>query len=61
MDAEAFAQEMVKRVCEGAGTQRVLRGLKADLGDVVDEATMRGALVDCERRAKAQLLEDATW
>lgn len=48
-------------ICERAGTEGVLRKLQADLGDVVDEATIWAALTDCERRARAQLLEHAEW
>ncbi len=60
-DAESYAQDVVRTLCQGTGTEGVLRKLQADLGEIADSLMIRAALADCERRAKAELLEDATW
>ncbi len=59
--AEAYAQDVVRTICEGTGTDGAFEKMKTDLGDLADEATIRAALLDCDSRAKAQILEDAIW
>jgi hypothetical protein len=58
-DAQAYAKEVVKADFEEAGHEDVVRKLKGDLGDRVNEATIRNKMVEFLKVAKAQLMDEA--
>ena len=53
-DAEAYAKEVVRADFEEAGDEDVVRKLRADLGDKVDEPTIRAKLDEMLLIAKEQ-------
>ena len=57
-DAAAYAKEVVKADFEEAGDEDVYRKVSGDLGDRVDEATIRAKMVELMTVAKAQLMEE---
>ena len=58
-EAEAYAKEVIKSDFEEAGDEDVLRKLAGDLGDAVDEATIRAKMTEMMAEAKAQLLNES--
>jgi hypothetical protein len=58
-DAEAYAKEVVRADFEEAGHEDVVRKLRADLGDNVDEQTIRAKLDEMLLVAKEQLARAA--
>lgn len=54
-DAAAYAKEVVKADFQEVGDEDVFRKVKADLGDRVDEATVREKMRALMTEAKAQL------
>ena len=58
-DAEAYAKEVVRADFEEAGHEDVVRKLRADLGDKVDEQTIRAKLDEMLLVAKEQLARAA--
>ncbi len=57
-DAAAYAEEVVRIDCDEPGHEVVCRKLVADIGHLVDEATIREKLDACMAEAKAQMLEE---
>lgn len=57
-DADDYAKEVVKSDFEEAGDEDVYRKVSGDLGDKVDEATLRAKMVEMMGVAKEQLLKD---
>jgi len=57
-EATAYALSVVKADFEEAGHEDVVRKLVADLGDRVDEATIRARMDECLREAKVQLASE---
>ena len=57
--AAAYAREVVAADFEEAGHEDVVRKLKADLGDLADDATIRAKLAEMMREAKIQLMKEA--
>ena len=58
-DAEAYSKAVVRADFEEAGHEDVVRKLKADLGDKVDEGTIRAKLDEMLVVAKEQLARAA--
>ena len=58
-DAEAYSKEVVRADFEEAGHEDVVRKLRADLGDKVDEQTIRAKLDEMLLVAKEQLARAA--
>ncbi|PRX32744.1 hypothetical protein SAMN05216257_10632 [Meinhardsimonia xiamenensis] len=58
-DAEAYAREVIRADFEEAGDEDVFRKVAADLGDRVDEATIRAKMAELMKIAKAQLMEES--
>ena len=58
-DAEAYAKEVVRADFEEAGHEDVMRKLRADLGDKVDEQAIRAKLDEMLLVAKEQLANAA--
>ena len=58
-DAEAYSKEVVRADFEEAGHEDVVRKLRADLGDKVDEETIRAKLDEMLLVAKEQLARAA--
>lgn len=56
--AEDYAKEVIKSDFEEAGDEDVFRKLSGDLGDAVDEATLRAKMIECLAEAKAQLMDE---
>ncbi len=54
----AYAVEVVKADFEEAGDDDVVRKLKADLGDLADDATIRAKIAECMTIAKTQLMSE---
>ncbi len=57
-DAAAYAREVIKSDFEEAGDEDVYRKVSGDLGDLADEATIRGKMVSLMTEAKAQLMKE---
>tara|TARA_R110002072_G_scaffold103897_1_gene227827 strand:+ start:363 stop:677 length:315 start_codon:yes stop_codon:yes gene_type:complete len=57
-DVDAYVQDVIKSDFEEAGHEDVYRKLFADIGDQVDEATIRAKMAECMAQAKAQLLQE---
>ena len=57
-EAEAYAKEVIAADFEEAGHEDVYRKLAGDLGDKVDEATIRAQMTACLSEAKAQLMDE---
>ena len=57
-DALAYAKEVVKADFEEAGDEDVFRKVRADLGDLTDDATLRTQMQTLLTEAKAQLVEE---
>lgn len=57
-DASAYATEVVKSDFEEAGHEDVYRKISGDLGDKVDEATIRAKMAELMVEAKAQLMDE---
>lgn len=57
--AAAYAREVIAADFEEAGHEDVVRKLKADLGDLADDATIRAKLAETMREAKIQLMKEA--
>lgn len=57
--AAAYAREVIAADFEEAGHEDVVRKLKADLGDLADDATIRAKLAEMMREAKIQLMKEA--
>jgi hypothetical protein len=58
-DAEAYAKEVVRADFEEAGHEDVVRKLRADLGDKVDEQAIRAKLDEMLLVAMEQLAKTA--
>ena len=58
-DADDYAKEVIKSDFEEAGDEDVYRKVSGDLGDKVDEATIREKMVTLMAEAKAQLVDEA--
>jgi hypothetical protein len=58
-DAEEYAKEVIRADFEEPGDEDVIRKLKGDLGDRVDEATIRAKLSEMRLMAMDQLASDA--
>ncbi len=57
-EAEAYAREVIKADFQEAGDEDVFRKIAADLGDRVDEATIRAKMAELMKLAKAQIMEE---
>lgn len=57
--ADAYAKEVVKADFEEAGHEDVVRKVKADLGELADEAKIRKKMVELLKVAKSQLMDEA--
>ncbi|TMM54710.1 DUF1476 domain-containing protein [Sulfitobacter sabulilitoris] len=57
-DADAYAREVIKADFEEAGDEDVYRKVAADLGDKVDEKTLRTTMINLMAEAKAQLMTE---
>ena len=57
-DAAEYAKEVVKSDFEEAGHEDVYRKVSGDLGDLADEATIRGEMAECLVEAKKQLVDE---
>ena len=57
-DVGAYAVEVVKADFEEAGDGDVVRKLRADLGHLADETTIRAKMAECMATAKAQLMSE---
>lgn len=57
-DAEAYAREVVKSDFEEAGHEDVYRKVSGDLGELADEATIRGKMAELLVEAKAQIMSE---
>lgn len=57
-EAEAYAMEVVYADFEEAGHEDVYRKLAGDLGDKVDEATIRARMQELLGSAKTQLMTE---
>ena len=57
--ADEYAKEVIKSDFEEAGDEDVYRKVSGDLGDKVDEATIRGKMHSLMAEAKAQLMDEA--
>ena len=55
--AESYALEVIRADFEEAGHEDVVRKLKADLGDLADDATIRARMEDFLSEAKAELAD----
>ena len=58
-EAAAYAKEVVKADFEEAGDEDVYRKVKGDLGDKLDEATLRAKMSSLMDEAKAQLADES--
>ncbi|MBJ3763975.1 DUF1476 domain-containing protein [Maribius pontilimi] len=58
-EAAEYAKEVVKADFEEAGDEDVYRKVKGDLGDKVDEKTLRTKMSEFLAQAKAQLADEA--
>ena len=58
-EAGAYAKEVVKADFEEAGDEDVYRKVKGDLGNKVDEATLRAKMSSLMDEAKAQLADES--
>ncbi len=58
-DAADYAKSVIISDMEEAGQEDVYRKVAADLGDKIDEATLRAKMAECLAQAKEQLLKDA--
>ena len=58
--AEAYAREVIKADFEEAGDEDVYRKLAGDLGDLAQEAQIRGKMAEMLSVAKAQLMDETT-
>jgi hypothetical protein len=58
-EAEEYAKEVVRSDFEEPGDEDVIRKLKGDLGDRVDDATIRAKLSEMRLMAMDQLARDA--
>ena len=56
--AAEYAREVIKSDFEEAGDEDVYRKVSGDLGDKVDEATIRAKMVELMVEAKNQLIEE---
>ncbi|MEM1072998.1 MAG: DUF1476 domain-containing protein [Pseudomonadota bacterium] len=56
-DAADYAKEVVKSDFEEAGDEDVYRKVSGDLGDLADEATIRGKMVSLMAEAKQQIMD----
>lgn len=54
-DALTYAMDVVKADCQGASDHDVFRKVRADLGDLVDDETLRRQMRTLMIEAKAQL------
>lgn len=57
-DAQAYAKEVIKSDFEEAGDEDVFRKVSGDLGNRVDEATIRTKMSELMVEAKAQLMNE---
>ncbi|MCF6443174.1 DUF1476 domain-containing protein [Nereida sp. MMG025] len=57
-DAEAYAKEVVKSDFEEAGHEDVYRKVAGDLGDKVDETTLRAKMAELMAVAKEQIMSE---
>ena len=57
-DANAYAAEVVKADLQETGDEDVYRKVATDLGDLVDEATIRAKMRDLRAVAKDQLMTE---
>jgi hypothetical protein len=55
-EAAEYAKEVIKADFEEAGDEDVFRKVSGDLGDLVDEATLRAKMVSLMIEAKTQLI-----
>ena len=58
-EADAYAKEVIKADFEEAGDEDVYRKVKGDLGDKVDEKTLRTKMSEFLAQAKAQLADES--
>lgn len=56
--ATEYAREVIKSDFEEAGDEDVYRKVSGDLGDKVDEATIRAKMVELMVEAKNQLIDE---
>ncbi|MEM6566388.1 MAG: DUF1476 domain-containing protein [Pseudomonadota bacterium] len=56
-DAADYAKEVVKSDFEEAGDEDVYRKVSGDLGDLADEATIRGKMLSLMAEAKQQIMD----
>lgn len=56
--AAEYAREVIKSDFEEAGDEDVYRKVSGDLGDKVDEATIRAKMVELMAEAKNQLIDE---
>lgn len=57
-DAEAYAMEVIRADFEEAGHEDVIRKVKADLGDLADDNTIRSKMDMLLAQAKAELYDE---
>ncbi|MCY3994530.1 MAG: DUF1476 domain-containing protein [Rhodobacter sp.] len=57
-DADAYAKEVIRSDFEEAGDEDVFRKVSGDLGDAVDERTIRAKMREFLVEAKEQLLKE---
>jgi len=57
-EAAAYATEVVKADFEEAGDEDVYRKVSGDLGDKVDEKTLRDKMTELMAQAKVQLMTE---
>ena len=58
-EADAYAMEVVRSDFENLAQGDVLRKLKSDLGDRVEESDIRAKLEECHAAAKREILTEA--
>ena len=58
-EAAAYAAEVVKADLQETGDEDVYRKVATDLGDLVDEATIRAKMSDLRAVAKGQLMTES--
>lgn len=57
-DADAYARDVIKSDFEEAGDEDVYRKVSGDLGDLVDEPTLRTKMVTLMAEAKTQIMKE---
>ena len=57
-EADAYARDVIKADFQERGDEDVFRKIKADLGDLADEAAIRGQMRQLMAEAKSQLMRE---